>query len=200
MAAMTLDTRSALLDLAEELAQTRGLNAFSFQDLANGVGIRAASVHHHFPTKEDLGRAIMERYRVRFNESILSITTRARSPRKRLEAFADLFLETLNRGNRLCLCGMLATEYATLPPSVQREVRAFYEATESWLARVLSEGREVGALQFEGSPSSVAKTFLATLEGAMISARTFGDERRLARAARWFIDSIEVREPRPRGA
>ena len=195
---MGLDTRTALLDLAEELAQTRGLNAFSFQDLANGVGIRAASVHHHFPTKEDLGRAIMERYRVRFTESIESITMRVRSPRRQLESFAELFRETLNHGNRLCLCGMLATEYDTLPPSVQREVRAFYQDTEAWLSRVLSEGREEDVFHFEGSPSSIAKTFLATLEGAMIAARTFGEERRLARAGKWFIDSIETRRPRKR--
>jgi TetR/AcrR family transcriptional repressor of nem operon len=197
---MAPDTRTALLDLAEELAQTRGLNAFSFQDLADGIGIRTASVHHHFPSKEDLGRAIMERYRVRFNASVEAISSRTRVPRRRLELFAELFRETLNHGNRLCLCGMLATEYATLPPSVQREVRAFYEETEAWLSQVLSEGRDEGALRFEGSPSSVARTFLATLEGAMIAARTFGDEKRLSRAGKWLIDSIEVKGPRARGA
>jgi TetR/AcrR family transcriptional repressor of nem operon len=180
---MAPDTRTALLDLAEELAQTRGLNAFSFQDLADGIGIRTASVHHHFPSKEDLGRAIMERYRVRFNASVEAISSRTRVPRRRLELFAELF-----------------REYATLPPSVQREVRAFYEETEAWLSQVLSEGRDEGALRFEGSPSSVARTFLATLEGAMIAARTFGDEKRLSRAGKWLIDSIEVKGPRARGA
>jgi TetR/AcrR family transcriptional repressor of nem operon len=184
-------TKSALLDLAQELAQTRGLNAFSFQDLASGVGIRTASVHHHFATKGDLGREMMTRYRDRFRSELDLIDARARSPRRKLELFADLFRRTLRQGNRLCLCGMLATEYATLPPAVQREVKAFYDETEGWLTGVLERGRDDGIFAFHGSPGPLAKTFFATLEGAMIAARTFEDESRLARAARWLLASLD---------
>jgi TetR/AcrR family transcriptional repressor of nem operon len=192
------DTKSALLDLAQELAQTRGLNAFSFQDLAQGVGIRTASVHHHFPTKADLGRALMERYRARFRADLESILARTRSAPRRLELFVDLFRRTLRQGNRLCLCGMLATEYTTLPSAVQAEVRAFFDETEDWLARVLEDGRRTGVFQFDGSAASVAKTLLATLEGAMIAARTFEDEKRLACAADWLLTSLVKRGPRSR--
>ncbi|MGQ0723464.1 MAG: TetR/AcrR family transcriptional regulator [Candidatus Eiseniibacteriota bacterium] len=184
-------TKTALLDLAQELAQTRGLNAFSFQDLARGVGIRTASVHHHFATKGDLGREMMTRYRDRFRSELDLIDAGARSPRRKLELFADLFRRTLRQGNRLCLCGMLATEYATLPPAVQREVKAFYDETEAWLTDVLERGRDDGIFAFHGSPAPVAKTFFATLEGAMIAARTFEDESRLARAARWLLASLD---------
>jgi TetR/AcrR family transcriptional repressor of nem operon len=185
------DTRTALLDLAQELAQTRGLNAFSFQDLAKGVGIRTASVHHHFPTKEDLGRELMARYRARFGAELEAIEDRGRSARRKLELFAGLFKQTLRAGNRLCLCGMLASEYVTLPASVRREVKLFYEEAERWVARVLEQGRAEGTLDFHGSPAAVAKTIVATLEGAMISARTFSDERRFAGAARWLLASLD---------
>ena len=185
------DTKTALLDLAQELAQTRGLNAFSFQDLAKGVGIRTASVHHHFPTKADLSKELMRRYRERFRESLESVRQRSRSPRRRIELFCGLFLDTLRDGNRLCLCGMLATEFATLPEAARLEVRGFYEETEAWLKGVLEEGRRTGVFALHGPPAQVAMTLLATLEGAMIAARTFGDERRLARAARWALASLE---------
>jgi TetR/AcrR family transcriptional repressor of nem operon len=188
-------TKTALLDAAQELAQTRGFNAFSFQDLARGVGIRTASVHHHFATKADLGREVMARYRRRFRADLDAIDAGARTPRRKLELFADLFRHTLRRGNRLCLCGMLATEYATLPASVQREVKAFYDEAEAWLARVLEQGRDDGMFVFHGSPAAVAKTFFATLEGAMIAARTFADESRLARAARWLLVSLDGPNP-----
>jgi hypothetical protein len=84
---------------------------------------------------------------------------------------------------------MLATEYLTLPAPVQREVRSFYEETEGWLAGVLRQGRKEEVFGFDGSAVVVAKTFLATLEGAMIAARTFDDESRLARAAGWVLAS-----------
>lgn len=183
-------TKTALLDLAQQLAQTRGLNAFSFQDLAKGVGIRTASVHHHFPTKADLARELMLRYRDRFRERLESLRRRTRSPRRRLQLFCGLFLDTLREGNRLCLCGMLASEFATLPEPARAEVRAFYDETEAWLAGVLEEGRSAGAFRLHGPAPQVAASLLATLEGAMIAARTFDDERRLARAASWAVASL----------
>jgi TetR/AcrR family transcriptional repressor of nem operon len=185
-------TRIALLDLAQDLAQTRGFHGFSYQDLAIGVGIRTASIHHHFPTKADLGREVMARYRERFRDLLADIETGTTSGRRRLEEFAGLFRLTLRKGNRLCLCGMLATEFATLPPPMQREVKRFYEETENWLARILDEARAAKEFAYAGPSDPIARAFFAALEGAMIAARTFDDESRLSRAAQWFLASLEV--------
>jgi TetR/AcrR family transcriptional repressor of nem operon len=186
---MPVDTKTALLDCAQELTQTRGLNAFSFKDLARKVGIRTASVHHHFPTKGDLGRELVARYRERFRSELASIDAGTRSARRKLRRFTALFRATLREGDRLCLCGMLAAEYTTLPAPVRREVRSFYEETEGWLASVLRQGRKDGVFEYHGAPGAAARTFLAALEGAMITARAFGDERRLEKAARWVLAS-----------
>ena len=59
---MALGTREALIRTAEQLMRTRGYSAFSYADLSESVGIRKASIHHHFPTKEDLGKALVEEY------------------------------------------------------------------------------------------------------------------------------------------
>ncbi|MEO9863924.1 TetR/AcrR family transcriptional regulator, partial [Yoonia sp.] len=59
---MPTDTKTALLDSAERAARTRGFDGFSYADLAQDVGIRKASIHHHFPTKAALSAALMERY------------------------------------------------------------------------------------------------------------------------------------------
>jgi TetR/AcrR family transcriptional repressor of nem operon len=192
------DTRTSLLDVAQGLAQTRGFNGFSFHDLARAVGIRTASVHHHFSTKEDLARELMARYRDEFGQKLRSIAESSASSRVRLQAFHAVFRDTLKRGNRLCLCGMLASEYTTLPASVQQEVRRFYDDTERWLARTLTEGRRKGELEFTASAGMAAKAFLATLEGAMIAARTFEDERRLEQAGDWLLNAI-VKPPNRNG-
>ena len=184
-------TRTALLDSAEELAQTRGLNAFSFHDLARRVGISKASVHHHFPTKADLARQLTVRYREQFAAELASINEGARSPRRKLQLFAGLFRRTLTDDDRLCLCGVLAAEYATLPKAVQCEVRLFFDEAEQWLKGVLEEGRKGGVFKLTQPSGAIAKTFLATLEGAMIVARTFDDERRLTQAAQWLLASVD---------
>lgn len=181
--------RTRLLDIAQELVQTRGFNAFSFRDLAARVRLRAPSIHHHFPSKADLGRELMARYRVRFGERLAEIG-RARDPRRRLIRFVGLFRETFRLGDRLCLCGMLATEYATLPRPVRAEVTAFYRDAEAWLARVFAAGRAEDRLRFGGSPASAARMFFNALEGAMIAARAFKDEKRLTSAGNWLIKAL----------
>lgn len=191
---MVNDTKGRLLDVAQELAQTRGFNAFSFKDVAAGVGISTASVHHHFPTKADLGRELVERYHARFAEKLTDIDSNTRTERRKLVMFTDLFRQTLIQGNRVCLCGMLATEYVTLPSAMQKEVRLFYDETEHWLDGVLRAGRSAGELVFEGSPAEVGKMFLATLEGAMITARAFDDEKRLARSGRLLVASLDAKK------
>lgn len=48
------DTRDKILDVADDLVQRVGLNAMSYTHISDAVGIRKASIHHHFPRKEDL--------------------------------------------------------------------------------------------------------------------------------------------------
>jgi TetR/AcrR family transcriptional repressor of nem operon len=184
------DTRAALLDTAQELVQTGGFNWFSYRDLADRIGIRTASIHYHFPTKTDLGVALMQRYHERFLALLAAIEQERKSARGRLEAFAGLFRETLESGERLCLCGMLATEFATLPAELQREVTRFFEHTEAWLARILAEGQGSGESAFEGPPTAVARTVFSALEGAMIAARAFGDTGRLVATGEWLVNTL----------
>jgi TetR/AcrR family transcriptional repressor of nem operon len=181
--------RTRLLDVAQELVQTRGYNAFSFRDLAARVRLRSPSIHHHFPSKADLGRQLMARYRSKFVGLLAEIEARGGDPRRKLVRFVDLFRQTFRMGDRLCLCGMLATEYATLPKAIRSEVNLFRE-TEAWLARVFASGRARGRLSFAGSPLSAARAFFGALEGAMIAARAFKDEKRLTSAGNWLIQSL----------
>jgi TetR/AcrR family transcriptional repressor of nem operon len=182
--------RTRLLDVAQELVQTRGYNAFSFHDLARRVRLRAPSIHHHFPSKADLGRELMARYRVGFGSRLSEIEALTRDARARLKRFVGLFTETFRAGDRLCLCGMLATEYATLPRPVRIEVNGFYRDAEAWLTRVFSAGREAGRLAFAGSPAGAARAFFSGLEGALIAARAFQDEKRLTSAGNWLIKAL----------
>lgn len=193
MPAIDRDMPTQLLDAAQELAQTRGYNAFSYRDLADRVGIKTASIHYHFPTKGDLGAAMLERYRQRFLGALAALDEQFPKPAdagRKLEKYVNLFHGTLKAGNRMCLGGMLAVEYATLPPEVQREVRKFFDESEAWLEKALGDGRKAGVLNFDGPPIAAARSMLASLEGAMMSARTFGDDSRLSGAARWLLKNL----------
>jgi TetR/AcrR family transcriptional repressor of nem operon len=182
--------QTEILDLAQKMIQTRGYNGFSFKDLAEALQVKPAAIHYHFPAKVDLGRALMARYRHRLHLSLTKIDGMGLSPRRALERYIQLFYATLKPDNRLCLCGMLATELITLPEPLQEDVRVFFQDNEAWLARTLGEGRASKALEFEASSAAVARCVYATLHGAMLSAHTFGDPSRLHTAGRWLLESL----------
>src|SRR5437773_6360383 len=79
------------------------------------------------------------------------------------------------RGKRMCLCGMLAAEYRTLPKPMQEAVIRFFDENESWLTKVLEQGEEEGTLQFAGTASQAARMIVSGLEGAMLVSRPYGD-------------------------
>ena len=175
-------TRDHVLDVAERLAQTRGFNGFSYADIAAELGITKASLHYHYPTKADLGCAIIDRYGHRFGAALGQISAAGRAAAWQLEAYVQLYADVL-RNDRLCLCGMLAAEYSTLPEPMRRAIRRFFEENEAWLARLLESGRRAGDLTFEGLADEAANALTSTLEGAMLLARSYGDPARFETAA-----------------
>jgi Tetracyclin repressor-like, C-terminal domain len=84
---------------------------------------------------------------------------------------------------RMCLYGMLAAEYQTLPRPIRDAVIAFFDENESWLERVLEQGRDSSRLSFDGSPRETAWMIINGLEGAMLVARRYGDRDRFRTAS-----------------
>jgi TetR/AcrR family transcriptional regulator, transcriptional repressor for nem operon len=168
------DTADRILDLAERLVQTRGFNGFSYADIASELGLTKASLHYHFPTKADLGLRLIERYSAAFMAALTAVDATGIDAREKLRTYADIYSGVL-RDNRMCLCGMLAADYATLPDSMKVAVTQFFDMNERWLASVLDQGRSTGDLHFTGEPLEVARLLVSSLEGAMLVARSFGD-------------------------
>jgi TetR/AcrR family transcriptional repressor of nem operon len=167
-------TAERILDIAERLVQTRGFNNFSYADIAGELGITTASLHYHFPGKAELGQALITRYAERFADALEGIDRDAPDARAKLEAYANLYAGVLE-GKRMCMCGILAAEYQTLPKPMRSAVIGFFDDNQRWLAQVLEQGRTEKTLAFTGSSDEVAQSILSTLEGAMLVARPYGD-------------------------
>ncbi len=173
---------TAILDVAERLAQTRGYNGFSYADIAAELGVTKASLHYHFPSKAELGRALIERYHGLFGAALDAIDGQTKSPQEKLKRYVGLYDSVLSN-ERMCLCGMLAAEYATLPAPMQEGLTAFFDANERWLTAVLEEGLRAGTFAFREAAKERARVLLGALEGAMLVARSYGNARRFQTAA-----------------
>ena len=172
----------AILDVAEVLVQRRGFNGFSYADVASELHVTKASIHYHFAGKADLGEALITRYGDRFGASLADVDERLDDERDKLAAYAELYAGVL-ADDRMCLCGMLAAEYETLPEAMQRAVERFFADNQRWLEPVLSSGRRRGTLAFDGSAADAAQLIVSGLEGAMLVARPFGGVERFRAAA-----------------
>lgn len=183
------DTPSQILDAAQDLIQRRGYTAVSYGDLADKLDLTTAAIHYHFPSKPDLGRALVARYRQTNAETRAAIREEEDSPKAQLERYVEEYVSILESGG-LCLCGVLATGDETLPTSVRQEVHGFFADQEEWLTQVIAntsdDGRELPAYE---SPREIAELFLATIEGAMLTARDRGPENYRA-TLRHLVDTV----------
>ena len=183
------DTATRILDIGERLVQVRGFNGFSYADVAAELDMTKAALHYHFPGKGELGRALIERYTERFVAALADIDERIDAAPAKLDAYAGLYADVL-RGQRMCLCGMLAAEYQTLPDPMRPAVIAFIDANEAWVEKVLADGQRAGSVAVTGSPADAARLIVSGLEGAMLVARPYGDPARFESAAAGLLASF----------
>jgi len=170
---MSVSTRASLLKVAENQMRSKGYSAFSYADLAATIGIRKASIHHHFPTKECLGQELIKDYIDRFDTTLRSIEDTDQDPLMRLRAFSRLFTISANEG-LLPLCGALAAEMAALPLSLQGLTRVFFETQLEWLQRTISEAAIQRGWLLAKPAHAYAFMLLSALEGASLIDWTLG--------------------------
>jgi len=182
-------TRGRILDAAERLVQSRGFNGFSYADVASELGVTKASLHYHFPSKAELGEALIARYSARFVAALGQIDADRLAPAAKLAAYAALYAQVL-REERMCLCGMLAAEYETLPAPMRHAILSFFDHNQGWLRTVMEDGRADRSMSFDGTAEDGAQTILGGLEGALLVARPYHDVGRFETAATRLIAGV----------
>ena len=160
------DTRTQIIDLAEHMVRTGGYNGFSFREIAAEIGIKSASVHYHFPTKESLATAVAIRYKQQFLEALGDPMPEGSNPQQQIVHYGNAFRASFAESHSACLCGMLSNEIALLPIAVKAIMIEFVEANIAWLEQALGGGADA---------TKQAKVVYAALEGAMSTSALLQD-------------------------
>jgi TetR/AcrR family transcriptional repressor of nem operon len=169
------NTKKEILGIAEELLQQRGFQGFSYHHIAAERGIRKAAVHYHFPSKVDLGVALIERYREGFRWWSERMREQHRDPLTALEQFLELE-SRYRRDGKVCPLGVVGVEFHMLAPELHESGRALLAEVVGWLEQVLAQGRASGVFRFKGGVRARALTLMAGLQGGLQLARLEGDE------------------------
>ena len=170
------NTAEEIVACARGLIVAGGYNGFSYADIAEVVGIRKASIHHHFPNKVDLVKALVVQHRSATEEGLGHLQQAIVDPVEQLRAYVQHWSKCIeDLSAPFCVCALLAGELPILPEEVAIEVRAYFRFLSDWLASVLAEGMRKGTIKSAYTPQVEAEIFMATVHGAMLSARAYGD-------------------------
>ena len=168
------NSKRTILNLAEALLQDKGFNGFSYANIASELGVKNAAIHYHYPSKEDLGIAVMQRYRERFKLWINNSRVKDLSHAEKLDWFLSIYANTRADQGKVCLVGAMEVEFNSIPEGLQTEVETLHREMLTWLEATLKEGREAGVFQFNGEPAHKAALIFSSLQGALQMARALG--------------------------
>lgn len=176
-----MTTQQKLIDSARQLIQMRGYNGFSYADVAELVQVRKASIHHHFPAKADLARAVVDQSRTQIEEHARALADAGVDPQQQLLMYTGYWEKCIADASApFCVAGMLAAELPSLPIDLADAVRAHFHALTGWLESVFSTGAKLGVFPLRDSSRREAEAFVATVYGAMLLARAYATPRTFA--------------------
>ena len=169
-------TSDDILSCAKTLIISGGYNGFSYADIASVVGIRKASIHHHFPSKVDLVKALIVRHREDTEAGFANLESKVVDPLEQLHAYTQYWSACITDGTAsFCVGALLASELPVLPQELIPEIQAYFRVLSRWLTSVLTRGGQLGRIRLMEGPEIEAEAFMATVHGAMLSARAYGD-------------------------
>ncbi len=182
--------KANLLTHAEALARSRGIDAFSYADLAAATGIRKASVHYHFATKADLTLALIEDYAARIADRLNQIEAQSAAASGALRDFLQLYHDALGTGDSLCLCVAFSAATDSLPEASVTRVEAFRKDVTAWLNAQFNRARQDGSVRALSDPAQEAAALFALVEGAQLVARAARNPDRFTDAVAHFSDRL----------
>ncbi len=165
------DTRARILQVGRTLLQSRGYTGFSFADIAEQVGVRKASLHHHFPSKEALVVALIGEYRETFAKVAGAFEPGTGAAEAALTQYFDYNRSIARGGALICSAGALSAAIATLPPAAAALAAEHVREIERWLVAVIRDGRRSGAFVSRGTDRATALTVSAAIQGGLQIAR-----------------------------
>lgn len=137
--------RGRLLAAAAHLFRSRGFERTTVRDLAQAVGIQSGSIFHHFKTKEEILRCVMEEVILFNTDRMKAALALARDPQEKLRALILSELTSINGATGEAMA-VLIYEWRSLNPDSQRYILTLREHYEQLWLQALDEAKEAGLM------------------------------------------------------
>lgn len=167
-----MSTKNQIIDLAEQLIRSRGYNGFSYSDISKPLEIKNAAVHYHFPAKEDLGLAVIQKTMEEFEKMKSNISTAPNQAK--LERFIKIYTDN-QKANLVCFMGALGSTFDSLPTNMQKALNASSIEIRQWLNEVLDQGLRNKEFHFSESVAQKTDVIISSLLASLVLNKVTGD-------------------------
>jgi len=181
-------TQSLIVKTAEQLILSFGYQGFSYNDIASQINIRKASIHYHFPKKEDLGIAFIQKF-----SRLFSLWGKRLGPityREKLIAFCRMYGSLSNECTRICPIGMVAADYHSMPKGIQDRSQKLITQVEQWLTELVENGKTAGEFRQDLNSTDTARHMIYVMSGSLKMARIYKEPERIQRAEKDLVYHI----------
>jgi TetR/AcrR family transcriptional regulator, transcriptional repressor for nem operon len=171
--ALIESTKTKALKEGKSLLQLFGYNGFSFQHIADALGLRKQSLYVHFKSKEELGEDVLEDYQRGFKE--WSETISSFGPEEKLGAWFDRFYKIACDDLKYCPLAALASDYNSLPKGMQKKLNQIYDLRLTWITDVIQEGQKKKIFRRDFKSENLARLAMTCGFGAQQISRLSND-------------------------
>lgn len=170
-----MNTKQRIVEFSADRLRDKGFDGFSYLDISKELGITKASVHHHFPKKEDLGLALCDWTHDWLMQGLDHFDQRATSAWNKLERYQSAALKHAMSEQRICPISAFYNDLSKLPDSIKAKVKKLDDLELAWVTRAISEGIEQGEFSELEDPRAMAALFIFSCKGALYYARIHGE-------------------------
>ena len=166
-------TRELIIESATKHLYAMGYNRFSFAHVAKDCGITKASIHYHFPTKDELVLAAIDKYILDAKKVMGTLRKNVDlSPVEKFNAIFDMAYQQMMQMNYLgCLAGNLGLEVSETNQVIHTRIQEFMNYKLALFAELIEAGRQTGQFSLEVNVSLVSRSILSSLEGGMVTTK-----------------------------
>jgi TetR/AcrR family transcriptional regulator, transcriptional repressor for nem operon len=184
------DTKTALLDCAQDLIQRVGVNAMSYKHLSDEIGIRKASIHYHFPKKEDLIVALLCKCRDEYDAMYNQIVASDNDAKRKLYMISELFEQSLRNG-KICIVGMLSVEFESLGETVWQTLQTSIKNSSKIYEKIFVQAVGEDAVASDINTYDAAYGYFSFLLGTQVLSRCMNDTDQFKKSVAVYIESLQ---------
>lgn len=184
-------SKETFLNVANDLMLTQGYEATALDEICEKAGLTKGSFFHYFKSKEDLAKALLTRKCSSYQKTKEELY--GPDPLKRVYGQINMAIEmsknpAITKG---CLKGMLAQEMSDTHPEIRRICRDYFNNMAESLGLDLRAAKAKYAPKASFDPLSLAKHFVAILQGSLILVKTYQDRRLAVENVKHFKKYVE---------